>query len=102
MYVKCIERTSNRKCGDVAVTMAAQPSCWDRCPFRNAGCYAEFGPQGWITAGLNAAAPNIDHISIAKAEARAIHILSGRRPTSASTCFPGTAGIARWCGSGAW
>lgn len=80
MYAKAIEKSFNRKCGNVSVTMSAQASCWERCPFHGNGCYGEGGPLGWQTAKLNGAVRGASHIDIARAEAEAIDRLSGRRP----------------------
>jgi hypothetical protein len=67
--------TTNRKLGFASATYAAQTSCPDTCPLRNAGCYAEHGPTGMITRRLNRtpATP----LDVARAEAEAIGTLPG-------------------------
>lgn len=75
-----VERTQNRKVGNVAVTHASQGSCPNDCMFKNAGCYAEGGPQGFTTRRLNKANPNATSTEIALEEAKVIDALSGKRP----------------------
>jgi hypothetical protein len=71
--------TTNRKvgAGQVYVTHASQGSCPASCPFIGSGCYAENGPQGFVTRRLNRAQADAgaDALAIAQAEADAIRAL---------------------------
>lgn len=75
------ERSRNSKLGDgkCSATSASQHSCDAACPFRDNGCYAEDGPQGWTTRRLNKSEVT-DPIAIAQEEADAIEKLTGKRP----------------------
>lgn len=77
--VTAVEKTANRKLGEVSVTMASQASCPPECPWYKAGCYAESGPQAFTTTRLNRSTIHNPEV-IARAEARAIATLSGKRP----------------------
>lgn len=78
-------KSDNRKTGPIYVTSSAQQSCPNgennsyRCPFLNAGCYAEGGPQGVTTKRMNTTAgqAQADSLEIAKAEAAALDKLAG-------------------------
>jgi hypothetical protein len=59
--------------------MASQASCPSSCPFYDAGCYAEGGPQGIQTHRLNRS-PLKAPAAIANAEAAAITTLTAERP----------------------
>lgn len=37
-------KSSNRKTGSLVVTTTGKPSCWDGCPLKNNGCYADAQP----------------------------------------------------------
>ena len=75
-----VKKTANRKVGKIAVTHAAQQSCPTDCVFKGSGCYAENGPQGWITKKLNTAAAGASPLDVALAEAAAIRTLPGNVP----------------------
>ena len=47
-----VEQTSNRKLGSISATHLGQVTCPNDCVFRNSGCYAETGPQGFTTRRL--------------------------------------------------
>lgn len=72
------ERTTDAKLGNCSATHASQHSCPKTCPWFNAGCYAETGPQGMQSRKLNANAET-DPLAIAKFEADGILALSGKR-----------------------
>ena len=72
------EKTSDRKLGECSATHASQHSCPKSCPWFNAGCYAEQGPQGIWSRKLNANAVT-DPQAIAEAEAQGIRALTGKR-----------------------
>lgn len=74
-----VERSTNRKVGNVSVTHAAQESCWEGCAFRNSGCYAEVGAQLFTTRRLNRRGKGKSPAVIARDEARAIDGLTGKR-----------------------
>jgi hypothetical protein len=76
--VKVLNKTGNRKVGDVAVTMVSQKTCPKTCPFLDAGCYAASGPQGIHTARLNKARASATEL--ARAEAHGIAQLDGTKP----------------------
>lgn len=76
--VVAVEQSKNAKTGDVSVTMVSQASCPDSCPLKRKGCYAENGFAGFATRRLNKSSET-DAVRIARAEARAIARLSGRR-----------------------
>jgi hypothetical protein len=65
--VKVLNKTGNRKVGDVAVTMVSQKTC-----------YAASGPQGIHTARLNKARASATEL--ARAEAHGIAQLDGTKP----------------------
>lgn len=69
--------TGNSKTGPCAITYAAQGSCPVTCVLQGHGCYAETGPMGIITAGLNSAAVGMTPDTIAVYEAEAIDRLPG-------------------------
>src|SRR5262245_12837754 len=73
-----VDDARNRKLGNVSTTHVSQASCPPTCPWRDAGCYAEGGPQGFTTRRLNRSAER-NAARIAHAEARAIDALSARR-----------------------
>lgn len=80
--VTAVERSSNGKLGDnVSATYATQTSCPDSCPLKaGGGCYAEYGFVAVTTKRLNGRTRDAETPrSIARAEARAIRGLSGRR-----------------------
>jgi len=81
-YVTAVEKSSNRKIGDVSATYVAQTSCPITCSFLNNGCYAENSFVGYTTRRLNRAAveARATPLDIAKAEHKAILELSGKRP----------------------
>jgi hypothetical protein len=72
------ERTGDAKLGNCSATHASQHSCPKTCPWFNAGCYAEHGPQGIQSRKLNANGET-DPLKIAQAEAQGIYGLSGKR-----------------------
>jgi hypothetical protein len=74
-----VETSDNRKLGPVSATYASQASCPGDCPFRAAGCYAEFGNVGHHTRRLNRSAARTP-LAVAREEARAIDGLTGDRP----------------------
>lgn len=73
-----VEKSSNRKVGDCAVTMAAQVTCPPSCPWLGNGCYAESGLQGIHTHRQNMKAKSAYHE--AQQEADLINAMSGKRP----------------------
>ena len=75
-----VKKTANRKVGNVAVTHASQASCPPDCCFLGSGCYAESGPQGWVTKRLNKAALGATPVEVAHAEAAEIRKLTGKLP----------------------
>ena len=80
-YATAVERSKNKKTGDVSCTYAAQESCPHDCAFYHCGCYAEQGTVSWTTSKLNRAAEQFeaDAIDVAKQEAEFIKDLTGRR-----------------------
>jgi hypothetical protein len=77
--VIAVETTENRKTGPVSVTHVSQASCPRSCPLFDNGCYAEVGPQGFITSRLNDSDVTRSDV-IACQEAEAIDGLTGDRP----------------------
>lgn len=77
--VIAVETTENRKTGPVSVTHVSQASCPRSCPLFDNGCYAEVGPQGFITSRLNDSDVTRPDV-IARQEAEAIDSLTGDRP----------------------
>lgn len=75
--VIAVEKSSNRKIGDVSTTYVSQVSCPNTCPWINSGCYAESGMVGIYTRRLNKA--DITDIQAANNEATAIRNLSGKK-----------------------
>lgn len=78
--VTAVEKTSNRKTGDVSVTHVSQASCPDSCKLKGSGCYAETGMQAFVTRRLNKAETDQTRTALARAESDAIDGLSGKRP----------------------
>ncbi len=78
--VKAVEVSSNAKVGKVSVTMVSQASCDPSCKFLSSGCYAEQGLQGMHTRALNKSTGDAGKLDLARAEARAIRGLTGKRP----------------------
>lgn len=74
------ERSGNKKTGIVSVTYAPMTTCPSACPFLNAGCYAQSGPTMLHLSRINKASDGMTRIDIAKAEADAILLLTGKRP----------------------
>lgn len=72
------EKTANRKIGDTSVTHVSQHSCPTSCPWFNAGCYAELGPEGLIARRLNRNAVT-NPVEIARVEAQGILLLTGKK-----------------------
>ena len=76
--VIAVEDSGNRKLGRVSATYVSQGSCPLDCPFLHYGCYAETGRAAIHTRRLNRS-PIKDPIALARAEARAIDNLTGKR-----------------------
>jgi hypothetical protein len=76
--VIAVEKSSNSKLGNVSASYVSQASCPISCPFMGAGCYAESGMVGIHTNRLNKADRTASEL--ARAEAKAIRSLSGKRP----------------------
>lgn len=76
-----VEHSKNSKVGDVSATYVALKSCPTSCPLRGEGCYAELGKVGMYVRRLdrNAAGQDVDGRDMARAEAREIDSLSGKR-----------------------
>jgi hypothetical protein len=75
--VKMVERSENAKTGPVANTFVSQATCPRDCPLRDAGCYAQHGPIGLITRGLNRSRDSAARA--AEREAAAIDALNPHR-----------------------
>jgi hypothetical protein len=75
--VIAVEKSSNKKIGDVSTTYASQASCPSSCIFKDNGCYAESGFAAIHTKRLNKT--NFSPADLAKQEADAIDSLSGKR-----------------------
>lgn len=76
-----VERSADSKLSinsQVSATYASQVTCPDSCPYRGAGCYAEYGNPGIHTARLNSSGASSSEAI--EQEARAIDKLSGTRP----------------------
>lgn len=73
--------SQNAKLGPVAVTTATLASCGP-CPLRDAGCYAQQGPLGWMVKRMNdhATATAATPVEIARDEAQAIGTLKSGLP----------------------
>jgi hypothetical protein len=80
--ISAVERSQNRKVGDVSATYASQKTCSPTCPFYNSGCYAELGLTGFTTRRVNyqQKRSKITALDLAQREAKAIGKLSGKRP----------------------
>lgn len=72
-----VEKSQNRKIGDVSATYASQTSCPTTCSFLGSGCYAEGGHTGRITRRLNS--EESTRAQVARAEALLIDGLTGDR-----------------------
>jgi hypothetical protein len=124
--VAVARKSSNAKTGPVATTSVSQATCPDgtrgtvRCPFLEAGCYAEtVGMQPWTTRRLNSNTTG-RQTEIARIEARAIDALPADRKlrvhvvgdcrTSAASAIVGAAmvryeargGFPAWTYTHAW
>lgn len=78
--VTAVESSLNGKTGIVSATYVAQATCPSSCPFMGAGCYAETGHAGIVTARMRKQAKGLTITEIAIAEAEAIDGLTGYRP----------------------
>ena len=78
--VIAVEKSTNRKTGEVSAVYAPLKTCSDSCPFKRDGCYAKYGPCGIKVNRLDAAAERATIVEIARAEAKAIRGLTGERP----------------------
>lgn len=75
---KAIEKTANAKLGKISTTYASIESCPNACPFKTTGaCYGMAGPISWVWNKLNKR--KVSTLEVAKAEAKAIDSLSGKR-----------------------
>ena len=45
--IKFVASSGNKKTGNISQTYTSCNSCPNRCPFKNAGCYAKQGPVSW-------------------------------------------------------
>lgn len=77
--VLAVETSDNMKLGPVSATYVSQASCPPGCPFYENGCYAEYGPVGFMTARLNDSKVR-SPLAVARAEAEAVGGLTGDRP----------------------
>jgi hypothetical protein len=75
--VTAIEKSTNRKIGNVSATYVAQQSCPDTCKLKGNGCYAENDFVGFTTRRLNKLADGKSLLDMAHAEAKAILTLKG-------------------------
>lgn len=57
-HVLVTNRSGNKKVGDILVTTSDRKTCPPACPFKNNGCYADFGPLGMIWDKLTKAEPS--------------------------------------------
>jgi hypothetical protein len=77
------EKSQNSKTGVVSATYAPIQSCPKSCPFLDSGCYAQTGNTGIHLSRINRAARLCKKerpIDIARAEAKKIKGLTGKRP----------------------
>ena len=79
--VKAVELSENSKIGPASTTYVSQMSCPSLCPLRGSGCYGEDFHVGAITRKLNETAQKyvLSPLQLARAEAREIDKLSGKR-----------------------
>jgi hypothetical protein len=77
-----VEKSRNSKVGNVSATYVALRSCPDSCALKGRGCYAELGKVGMTVRRLDAQASlwGSDGRDMARAEAKGIDGLSGKRP----------------------
>lgn len=78
-FVTAIEKSQNKKTGNVSATYAPIQSCPKTCPFLDHGCYAQSGPTGWTLNRLNRNCKTNSSVEIAKEEAKEIRGLTGKR-----------------------
>lgn len=80
--VTVVTRSQNLKLShnrSVTATYVSQATCPDNCPFRESGCYAEYGHVGMVTKRLNKTVETIPS-AIARIEADMINDLDGSQP----------------------
>lgn len=42
------KKSTNKKTGKIAVLTSSKNTCSNNCPFKDGGCYAKYGPLGWL------------------------------------------------------
>ena len=80
--VSAVEVSQNSKIGIVSATYVSQDSCWNGCPFKGHGCYAEHDLVQFTTNRVNreSTANQLNALTLAINEANAIDSLSGQLP----------------------
>lgn len=78
--VIAVEKSKNKKIGNISATMVSQASCPKSCPFFLKGCYAKYGYMGmFVTSKLNKSKV-LSSVKLATLEAAAILGLKGKNP----------------------
>jgi len=82
-FVTVIEKSRNSKTGEVSATYTPIQSCPKHCPFLDKGCYAQTGNTAFTLDRISNNATKYNKarpIDIARAEAKGVRTLSGKRP----------------------